>query len=384
MKSYSRKKARFDDKECNVVPFEQDAAFYLQKGLQHYQKNRLNKALFYFQKAVSVEPDNPFNHYNLACMLSKMGQLKEANRIFLHIVNKLDCNMAECYFLLAVNYGLLEEMEKSCEYLRYYLQIAPEGEMAREAKELLLAFEEDEQWEPLPSYSERDFYLEGVLQAATVEDLKILFSDSKEFRRALLKCLYSGPDDMTEQVLLVYEKIGSEAARKVLRKYAANPWIKERFRQLALAVLKNLGEKKVRLYLAGKFTEVDLNEYPLQTPYWRPEWQQVVECTVGNMRHRNCYDEGFILDVQAIWHDFINTVFPETPRITKVETWAAALEYSVARFHFLNLTQKELAAEYGVSCASISNNFRKIEKALNLIDKAYQNILHYLYGDYEE
>ncbi|NLZ93625.1 MAG: hypothetical protein GX922_06400 [Firmicutes bacterium] len=384
MKNTIQKKACAAAKESNVVPFEQDATFYLEKGMRHYQKNRLNKALLYFQKAVNVEPDNPFNHYNLACMLSKLGQLREANRVFLHIINKLDHNMTECYFLLAVNYGLLEEMEKSREFLRHYLQAAPEGEMALEAKELLQAFEEDEEWGQLPSYSERDLYLEGILEAATFEEICFLFSSNKEFRRALNNSLYNGSDDMIEKVLAVYEKIGGDTALQVLRKYVANPWIKERLRQLGLMTLKNLGEKKARIFINGELTEIDLSQYPLHIPNWRPEWQQVMECTINNMRHSNCYDEGFILDVQAIWHDFINTVFPETPRIAKVEAWAAALEYSLARFHFLNLTQKDLAAEYGVSRASISINYQKIEKALNLSEKAYQNMFSYLNGDYEE
>ena len=69
-------------------------------------------------------------------------------------------------------------------------------------------------------------------------------------------------------------------------------------------------------------------------------------------------------------------------RIVKVNS-AAALEYSLARFHFLGLTQKELAAEYGVSCTSISGNFKRINEALLLEEKAFQNMLAFFKRELE-
>jgi tetratricopeptide (TPR) repeat protein len=366
----------------NVVPFERDAGFYLQKGMFYYQKNKPDKALRFFQKAVSVEPKNPFNHYNLACMLSKLGRLREANRIFLHIVNEMDETLADCYFLLAINYGLLEDLEKSREYLMRYLHTEPDGDMSYEAMELLDAIDEDVSFEELPAYSERDLFMDRVLETGNAEDLSKLYSNSRGFRKALNNRLYHGSDEFKEEILRFYGVLGGDMARRVLREFVRNPWIKERFRQLALLELKNLGEReKVQVFQNGKLREMNLESYPIKMPVWRKEWQQVIDCAVKNMRKSNCYEEGFFDDVQAIWLDYINTVYPETPRIIKKETWAAALEYSLARFHFLSLTQKELAKEYGVSIASISLKFKEINRALCLDEKAYQNMVTYLKGE---
>lgn len=366
-----------------VVPFERDAGFHLRKGMLYYQKGKYDKALQHFKKAVSVEPQNPFNHYNLACMLSKQGQLKEANRIFLHIINRLDETMTDCYFLLAVNYGLLAEMDKSREYLLRYLQTDPEGDLSLEAAELLDAFDEDADLYSLPTYAKPDFVLDEIITTSTTEELGALYLNNNRFRRALDNLLYARTDQYKEDILLFYGKLGGKAACRALRRFVRNPWVKERFRQMALLELKNLRESKVQIYSVGQLREVDLAKYPLRTPSWRPEWQQVIDCTIRSMRASNCYDEGFFADVQAIWLDYINTVYPETPRISKVQTWAAALEYSLARFHFLDLTQKELAAEYGVSRASISSKFREINNALQLEERAYKNMLAYLQGEPE-
>jgi tetratricopeptide (TPR) repeat protein len=365
----------------NVVPFEREAGFYLQKGMFYYQKNKPDKALRFFQKAVAADPKSPHNHYNLACMLSKLGQLNEANRIFLHIISELDDSIGDCYFLLAINYGLLEDLEKSREYLMYYLQLDPDGEMSFEAMELLDAIDEDVAFD-MPSYSERDIFLEKTLETGSAEELGNLYQSSRGFRKALNNRLYHGSDEFKEEILRFYGVLGGEGARKVLRAFVRNPWIKERFRQLALLGLKSLGQhEKIQVFSDGQVREMDLENYPMKMPEWRREWQQVIDCSMQNMRKSNCYEEGFFDDVQAIWLDFINSVYPDTPRITKTETWAAALEYSLARFHFLNLTQKELANEYGISVGSISSKFQEINKALNIDEKAYRNMLTYLKGE---
>lgn len=372
-------KVKTKTKTPNVIPFEQDSGFYLKKGVSYYRKNKPEKALFYFQKAVSVEPNNAFNHYNLACMLSKMGQLREANRIFLHILQHLDEGMTECYFLLAINYGLLGEMELSQYYLKQYLSAEPFGELAYEASELLSALEDYAE----DTYSERDFYMETVLTNSEMEELCLLYDRSPEFRRGLRIWLYDGPDEYKEKILDLYDRVGGDKAKRVLRKFVKNPWIKERFRQLALLALKKMGEEQVKIYAEGKLVKIKLNQLSLPNPVWRQEWQQVIDCTIRNMQKSNCYDDGFFEDVQAIWLDYINTVYPDTPRIVKVQAWAAALEYSLARFHFLDLTQKELAAEYGVSCTSISGHFKRINEALHLEEKAFQNMLAFFKRELE-
>ncbi len=384
MKEAKSKAVANGRKAANVVPFEQDAGFYLQKGMFYYQKNRSDKALRFFRKAVSVEPKNPFTHYNLACVLSKLGRLKEANKIFLHIVSELDGMMADCYFLLAINYGLLEDLDKSREYLMRYLQEEPEGEMSAEAMELLTSIDEDFTFIGLPAYSERDMALEKVLQAGKIEDLSRLYSSSQGFRKALNNRLYHGSDRFKEDIIRFYGTMNGQGAQKTLREFVKNPWIKERFRQLALLELKGMEDSnKVQIFINGARQELDLESYPIEKPAWRKEWQQVIDCAMKNMRKSDCYAEGFFVDVQAIWSDFINTVYPQTPRIVKTATWAAALEYSLARFHFLDLTQRELAEEYSVSVTSISDKYKKINAVLQIDEKGHRNMLEYLKSEYD-
>lgn len=369
-------------KKYNVVPFTREPEFYMNKGFYYYQKNLPEKALMFFNKAAEIEPENTYNQYNLACLLSRMGKLREANRIFHYIVEKLDRNFADCYFLLAINYGLLDDIEKSGKYLRMYLDTDPDGDMFFEALELLEALEEDPGEFHLPAYNKYDRVMDLLLKKGNFSELEGMHKKDAAFRAALRDRLYHVSDQFKEEIVRFYGNLGNDLASSVLRDFVRNPWIKERFRQLALLELKKISkERHVRVFCDGTITEVDLEEQLPAVPVWQDKWQQVLDLAMENMRRSNCYEDGFFEDVKAIWLDYINTVYPNVPRIKKPQTWAAALEYTLVRFHYLNLTQKELAMEYGVSPASLSGRFKEINRVLQIDRKAYQNMLAYLRGE---
>jgi len=121
-----------------------------------------------------------------------------------------------------------------------------------------------------------------------------------------------------------------------------------------------------------------LRDCPPPAPIWETKWQQVIERTFANMRRGAFYSEEFYNDAEAIWLDYINQVYPNGPRIDKPETWAAGIEYCLARFHFLGLTQKELAEAYGVSAGSVQRKFAEINRVLQIDRKAYRNMLVFL------
>jgi tetratricopeptide (TPR) repeat protein len=364
-----------------IIPFVQDSNYYFQKGNYYHQKNKISKALLFLKKAIEVEPDKAQHHYNLACLLSKTSQLKEANRIFKYIVSDLDPSLTECYFLMAINCGLMENLPKAKQYLLKYLQVSPEGEMAEEASELLLAMEEDDEGDP--EYiriltAQENEALEQDISSLTEKQLPVKFQESA-FRQELQWGLYQGSDRLKEKIIRLYGRLNAPEADTCLRDYVVNPWVKERLRQIALLELKNKTRSgSCRIYTGGRITEINLCSYPLLAPVWRREWQEVLDCTLANMHRSPYYGEEFFEDIQAIWLDFINHVYPHMPRIVKPETWAAGLEYCLARFHFLDLTQTELARDYGISAGSVSRKYKQINQVLHIEQKAYRNMLSFL------
>lgn len=366
---------------ANVIPFNQDSNYYFQKGNYYHQKNKLSKALLFLKKAIEIEPGNARNHYNLACLLSKTSRLKEANQIFKHIVRNLNPELTECYFLMAINYGLMEDLSRAKRCLKKYLRISPEGEMAEEARDLLATMEEEEEeaveFNRSLTVGENEA-LERAITDLSAEQLPELFRD-KEFRLALQWGLFQGSDSLKEKIILLCGRARTAEANRILREYVISPWVKERLRQIALMELKhNCPGESCRAYFGGRFVEVNLGDYPLPAPVWQKEWQEVLNCTLANMRKNAYYGEEFFADARAIWLDYINSVYPEVPRIVKPQVWAAGLEYCLARFHFLNVTQKDLSRQYAVSPASVGQKYKRINEVLNIERKAYRNMLAFL------
>ncbi len=368
----------------NVVPFERDVSYYFQKGNQYFFKNDWHKALLYFKKAIEIEPEEPLNHYNLGCLLSKMGNLEEANHTFELILEKLDSSYWECYFLLAINYGLMEEFEIAQSYLKEYLHNSPDGEMVREAEELLWAMAEDnalemdEQIEDILFKENKEGILEDLVKLNNEEFLE-KHNENVFLMPVLKKILYQSNDYVKEDVLDIFGDMHNQAAADVLKEFVRNPWVKDRHKQLALLKIKNMGYIDLcQLYLKGRVQQVDLEIYPLSAPFWEEKWQKVLNCTIRTMRQSEVYHESFFEDAQAMWIDFINQKYPEMPSIKKIETWAAGLEYSLVKFHLLDVTQKEIAEKYGISSASVSSKFKAITEALKINRKSCRHMLAHL------
>lgn len=364
-----------------IIPFHQEAEYYSRKGAYYSLKNKPGKALLYLQKAVEAGPEDPLNHYNLACLLSRTDRLKEANGIFRHIVQHMDQELTECYFYMAVNHGLMEELPEAKRCLLKYLHIAPQGDMVEEAEDLLVALEEDEEYEVFNqelSAAETDEMLKLVDELRLVE-FRAALLEEKTFQATLEWGLYQGADLLKEAILRLYGETDCAVARRNLASYAANPWVNERLRQVALLELKRIDPGgECRVYQDGCLHRMKLKECNLPAPLWQSKWQQVIECTFANMKRSAFYSEDFYNDVEAIWTDYINRVYPRGPRITRPETWAAGLEYCLTRFHFLGLTQKELAEAYGVSQASVRRKFAEINGVLQIDRRAYRNMLAFL------
>lgn len=371
-----------NSKKEKVVQFEKDPHYYFDKGTLYFQKNKLEKALVYFKKSVETDPKNPLTHYNLACLMSRMGQLNEANKIFKYIVEEIDPDFTECYFLKAINYGLLEELSKAEELLRIYLKKSPNGEMAEEATEILYVLtEEEDELEEDSDLWEYDIYPD-LISKASEKEIKTLYENDEKFKSSLELGLYRWEDELKEKVInfLTISELKKDG-EELLIEFVKNPWIKERIRQVALLALKKMDYKgRLQIFQDGQFKEVKSEELEIIKPLWKDEWQQVLNCVLKRMEKSKEYDEDCYEDIKAMWLDFINTSFPEVPSIRKVETWAAGLEYSLVRFHFLSVPQKEIAESYGVSVSSVADKFKKINIVLDLDKKTRQNMVKYLHS----
>lgn len=383
-----RGKLKTNDHSLKVIPILQDAPYYARKGTYYSSKNQISKAQIFLQKAIELEPDDPENHLNLACLLSKTGQMEEANLIFKHIIHSMDRDMTECYYYLAANYHLMGEEMEAKYYASKYLHENPLGDMAGDAEEIIFLIEMQEEYRGQGDHSlspvENETFLKLIRDIKEADFDRRLAKD-RGFRRSLHKGLFHGSDVLKEAIIRLLGERHAEKGIDLLLEFVVNPWVKERLRQVALLELKKIGlHKSCLVFEDNIIREVSLQEHKMPAPVWKEEWQEVLECAFSNMKESAHYSDDFFEDARAIWIDFINHSYPKMPRIPNPETWAAGLEYCLARFHFLELTQKDLAENYKVSEASISRIFWRLNRTLGIERKAYQNMLSLLSGDDEE
>lgn len=124
-------------KKRNVITVQMDATFFFERAVHSLDRNRYDRALKYFRRAVEFEPGNPVNHCNLAGVMSEMGNYEDSNRILQHIVEQIDPDMTECYFYMANNYANMEHFEAAEEALVYYLEHDVDGHFLEESEEML-------------------------------------------------------------------------------------------------------------------------------------------------------------------------------------------------------------------------------------------------------
>ncbi|MEF3304324.1 tetratricopeptide repeat protein [Paenibacillus sp. GYB003] len=133
----ARKKHVARANKRNVINVQMDATFFFERAVHSLGRNRYDRALKYFRRAVEFEPDNPVNHCNLAGVLSETGDYEQSNRILQHIVEQIDPSMTECYFYMANNYANMENYEAAEEALVYYLEHDPNGHFLEESEEMM-------------------------------------------------------------------------------------------------------------------------------------------------------------------------------------------------------------------------------------------------------
>lgn len=120
-----------------VIKFSEGSKLYFELGNYYYYKNNLDKALTYYERALAIDPANPVNHFNLACLLSELGNYQKSTSIFKRIIKEMDSGLSESWFWLAMNSGQQQHYREASLYLRKYLEQEPDGDYSWQAEEIL-------------------------------------------------------------------------------------------------------------------------------------------------------------------------------------------------------------------------------------------------------
>lgn len=127
-----------------VIPFEQDGAFFLKRGMLKLDKNNLLDAMVYYRHALNRDPDNAECRLAIAEVLTEMNHFEESNRMLFTFFGEIDAERpSECYFGMGCNFIGLQEYSRARDSFEKYIQVDPQGEFVEEVYDMLDALEDE-------------------------------------------------------------------------------------------------------------------------------------------------------------------------------------------------------------------------------------------------
>lgn len=132
------------NKTGKVIPFTQNATFYMKRGAKELEKNDLIAAVSKYREAYERAPQDAEIAVALAEILSQMQRFEESNRILFRLLADKPDAPAECHFGLACNYFGMQDYDRAADSLEDYLELEPDGEFAADAEDFLDLIDDDE------------------------------------------------------------------------------------------------------------------------------------------------------------------------------------------------------------------------------------------------
>jgi len=316
-----------------TVPFHQEHVFKLATTMGILGEHET--AYRHFQRLLrdsSLQQDPCLYHYT-AVAASNIGRLHEAQRLWQQ-AGKLDPESR-------VPRYYLEQLER----MRAF------GEPAAASYHYHLPFEEQfKLWEKSP----------GGMPDHLKRDPLV--------RSSFFWALRHGDRQTKLQVIQALGLIGDGEVKDALRAFLLEPGEDDYLKRIAIFVLRTLGvHESLQAVLDGETTSVEPGRVPSRLPVWHEKWQAVVEAALSRMGKH--YDMVQQYDLLTLWVEFLSRLYPDVPKVTRVEGWAAALEYLTAKMHRRAISYHEVSLRYGVSIATASKYAKWIDEVCGIREK---------------
>ncbi|MBP1157711.1 MULTISPECIES: tetratricopeptide repeat protein [unclassified Paenibacillus] len=372
-------------------------------ALAYYYMGHFEKSVDMIGQVLELEPGNLHALCNLAIFYQHFGDIENLSGL-LEMLRKTYPFHQEHAFKLATTMGILSEHEKA--YL-LFKRLLKNGEVGLDpslchytavAAYNTGRYEEAERWwrqaEKFDPGSEIPKFYLNLLKKNWDESVKPSVSYhyhlpfEEQFRgversengmpehlkrdplvrSSFFWALRHGDTHTKLQVIQAFGLIADDEVKDALLEFIGQPNEDDYLKKVAIFVLRSIGVKEpLTAVLEGSQTTVAPSPFAPGLPIWEPKWQQVMETAMRHMFRR--YDMVQQYDLQTLWVEYLSRVFPSVPKITKVEGWAAALEYLIAKMHRRPVSYQETAERYGVSVATVSKNAKMIDEACGLKEK---------------
>ncbi|GAA4864429.1 hypothetical protein GCM10023310_49880 [Paenibacillus vulneris] len=372
-------------------------------ALAYYYMGHFEKSVDMIRQVLELDPGNLHGLCNLAIFYQHFGDKENLSEL-LGVLRKTYPFHQDHVFKLATTMGILSEHETAYRLFKRLLKTGEAGldpclfhYTAVAAYNTQRYDEAERQWRQADKFDPGSeipkFYL-SQLEKARTEQVKPSVSyhyhlPFEEQFRGLEKSTEGLPDHLkrdplvrssffwalrhgdTEtklQVIQAFGLIGDSEVKEALLDFIQEPKEDDYLKKVAIFVLRNIGLREpVTAVIDGNRLTIPASPFSPNLPVWERKWQEVMDRAMQEMNRR--YDMVQQYDLQTLWVEYLSRVYPNVPKITKSEGWAAALEYLTAKMHRRSISFHELSTRYQVTPATISKNVKMIDEACGIREK---------------
>ncbi|MDR6225638.1 tetratricopeptide repeat protein [Desmospora profundinema] len=377
-------------------------------ALAHYYTGELDRAVDTIREVLEKDPQNLHALCNWAVLCQHQGETKQRDQL-VGVLKKWAPFHLEHTMKLATTMGVLGEHHEAYRLFRQLLKLDPEpdsslfhyaaaaafniGEWNQARKHWRMARDLDPESEvprfylnqlaetegslqrwPSVSYHYQLPFEEQLLQLDRQQQRAIpdQIKQNPLIRSSFFWALNHGDRETKLQVLQVFEWIRDGEVEEVLRGFLMKEEEDDDLKRVALYVLREIGASApYHARLGGREVMIQPTQLAQEMPKWLQTWRQVLDCCLKRMAGE--YDRTQMNDAEIIWAEFLRQHHSNLPAIRKMEGWAAALEYVVAKLHGLSLTLEKAAGKHGVSSSTVGRHVRVLEEAC----RVYRNQSHF-------
>lgn len=316
-----------------------------------------------------IYPYHPDHMYKLATTMGILGEHSTSYRLFKKLIKCGGDYVDSCLYHYAAvasfNTGRFIEAEK---WWKLAEKDSPKSEVPRFYLSELHTIKELQ----ASSYLNYHYHLPFEDQYRLLDKFEDVFLEQLKrdplLRSSMFWALEHGTGRSKLQVIQLFGIIADTEVRTALLDFVLNPKEDDYLKRIAIFVLRSNGAgEPLNATLEGKTLKLGASPFSPQLPVWEQKWQEILELAIYKMRKR--YDVLQQHDMETLWVEFLSRVFPEVPKITKLEGWAAALEYLTAKMHRREISYHEVATRYGVSISTVSKNAKNIDRTCGLKEK---------------
>jgi tetratricopeptide (TPR) repeat protein len=341
---------------CNL------AIFYQHSG----DKAQLKPLVELLRKTAPFHQEHVFK---LATTMGILGEHGEAYRHFTRLLKDTTLKSDPCLYhytaVAACNMGRLAEAERMWQQAG---KLDPESNVPGYYLEQLTQVRSGNHPSPTSYHYHLPFEEQFKLWEKSSDAIPDHLKRDPLVRSSFFWALRHGDRQTKLQVIQALGLIADNEVKDALRDFILEPHEDDYLKRIAIFVLRSIGvHESLEAILEGEKTVIEHSRMPSRLPVWNEKWQAVLEAALVRMNKH--YDLVQQHDLLTLWIEFLSRVYPEVPKLGKVEGWAAALEYLTAKMHRRAISYHEVSLRYGTSIATVSKCAKRIDEICGIKEK---------------